>query len=127
MAVVNKADLPPAFPLAELSRFGRPVAISARSGSGLDELQAAMVDRLGGNGGADVGEDVVITERRHREALLRALAAMEHAKGAVETGAPLECLALEIREGLSALGQITGETTPDEILDQIFSRFCIGK
>ena len=127
LTVVNKADLASAFPMSELLHFGQPIAISARSGDGLSALQAAIVDRLGGSSGGDVGEDVVIMERRHREALIQALAAMTLAAVAIDSGAPLECLALEIREGLSALGLITGETTPDEILDQIFGRFCIGK
>jgi len=127
LAVVNKTDLPSAFPWSDLAAFGRAFAISAKTGAGLAELQAAMVDRLGGHSAGDVGEDVVIMERRHREALIKALDALGRAEEAVANGAPLECLALEIREGLAALGQITGETTPDEILDQIFSRFCIGK
>jgi tRNA modification GTPase len=45
----------------------------------------------------------------------------------VHLSAPYECLAMDLREGLNSLGLITGETTPDEILDHIFSRFCIGK
>ena len=127
LAVINKTDLPTAFAWSELAAFDQPFMISAKTGEGLAELQAAMVKRLGGHSAGDVGEDVVIMERRHREALVRALDAVQRAGDATVMRVPLECLALEIREGLAALGQITGETTPDEILDQVFSRFCIGK
>lgn len=127
LVVINKVDLPAAFPHSELVRFGRPLGISARTGAGLDQLQAAMVDRLGGSGLGDVDEDVLVVERRHREALVLAKAAAERAREVMLQGVPLEFLALEIREGVAALGRITGETAADEILDQIFSRFCIGK
>jgi len=86
-----------------------------------------VVARLGGGAGQEAAEDVMISERRHRDALLRSQEAVARSRRLVVEEVPLECLALEIREALDALGQITGETTPDEILDQIFSRFCIGK
>ncbi len=127
LPVVNKSDLAAAFSWSELEGLGRPVGVSAITGQGLDELGDAMVAKLGGLGGGDAGEEVVLTDRRHREALVKALAALERASETISAGFPLECLALELREGLALLGQITGETTPDEILDQIFSRFCVGK
>ena len=55
------------------------------------------------------------------------LEAMTPAFASAAANAPRECLAMDLREALGALGTITGETTPDEILDQIFGRFCIGK
>jgi len=55
------------------------------------------------------------------------MAALDRFLAAQAVADPLECLAFELREALAALGQITGETTPDAILEQIFSRFCIGK
>ena len=94
---------------------------------GLDELRNAIVERLGNEASLAGNEGVIITERRHREALLRAVTSLEAVLSSAENVAPLECLAMDLRESLASLGQITGETTPDEILDHIFSRFCIGK
>jgi len=125
--VRNKCDLPPAQPGDELDAFPRQVQVSVRSGSGLADLRTAVIAHFSGNGSGEVADGVILTERRHRDALGGALASVERFQSALYNTAPLECLALELRESLAALGQITGETTPDEILDQIFSRFCIGK
>jgi tRNA modification GTPase len=90
-------------------------------------LSDAIIERLGCDESRADTEGIVITERRHRDALLKAMVSLDGFVTSVDMLAPLECLAMELREALSALGLITGETTPDEILDQIFSRFCIGK
>jgi tRNA modification GTPase len=124
--VRNKSDLPPVGVAEPLDHFPRQVELSVRQGAGLAALQAAVVAHFCG-GSSEAGEGVVLTERRHRDALVGALAALERCLAAQSDGEPLECLALEVREALAALGQITGETTPDTILEQIFSRFCIGK
>ncbi len=125
--VVNKSDQAQVCDIKLLSGFERRVFISAKHGFGLDELREVIVDQFTCNETLSAGEGVVITERRHRDALLRAISALDELLVSVDALAPLECLAMELREALSALGQITGETTPDEILDQIFSQFCIGK
>jgi tRNA modification GTPase len=125
--VCNKSDLPRGCPDADLAGFSMRVAISARAGTGLDALQAAVVTHFRGDRGGEAREDTVLTERRHREALDGALMALNRFSAALAAGEPYECLAFELREALAALGQITGETTPDAILEQIFSRFCIGK
>jgi len=125
--VVNKSDQAQACDLELLSSFPQQVSISAKYNLGLTALREAIVGRLSSDKALSGSEGVVITERRHRDALLRAIASLEELQRSVDAVAPLECLALELREALSALGQITGETTPDEILDHIFSQFCIGK
>jgi tRNA modification GTPase len=127
LLVVNKSDQAQGCDIKPLSCFSDPVAVSAKHGFGLAELRDAIVTSLHKDSVAVGSEGVVVTERRHREALLKAISALESLAASAETSAPLECLAMELREALASLGQITGETTPDEILDQIFSRFCIGK
>jgi tRNA modification GTPase len=125
--VVNKSDLAQVAETTRFNGFNRLVYISAKHGFGLADLRELIVEQFGRDEAFSAGEGVVITERRHRDALLRAITALEGLLVSVDTLAPLECLAIDLREALSSLGQITGETTPDEILDQIFSRFCIGK
>ena len=127
LIILNKVDLGLSCDLSLLAPFDDTVQISVLEKTGLDQLQEAMVARLAGDAGGDVAEHPVITERRHRDALLRCLKSTQNARELAGNGAPLELLALEIREGLDALGQITGETTPEEILNHIFSRFCVGK
>ena len=127
LVVVNKSDQAQRCDLERLAAFPSRVAVSAKYGLGLAELREAIVEHLGSDATLSAGEGVVITERRHRDALVRAMTSLDALVAAVGVWAPLECLSVELREALAALGQITGETTPDEILDQIFSRFCIGK
>ena len=125
--VINKSDQAQVCDLELLSGYPHRVSVSAKHGLGLPELRAALVERLGCDATLAGDEGVVITERRHRDALLQAISALDAVVASVDALAPLECLAMELREALAALGQITGETTPDEILDKIFSQFCIGK
>lgn len=126
LLVINKCDLgtlPLPNPFAELQQ----IRISAQKGIGLDELKEALVNLFSGGGGLESRESVLLSDRRHREALLRSRMALQGFFGALEEDQSFEFLAFELREALDALGEITGETAPDEILNRIFSRFCIGK
>jgi len=124
--VVNKCDLPQVPLGKEFERFSR-VRISARTGEGLDDLKAAIVAPFLGGKGGDVTDSVMVSERRHWEALVRSRKALERFLVGLEEPLSPEFLALELRECLDSLGEITGETAPGEILERIFSRFCIGK
>jgi len=104
---------------------GAVLPVSARRGDGLDDLVARLSGRITIVAGDDEGP--TMTCLRHYEALFRARAALERATGALATGAFADMLAAELRESLSALGEITGQSVGPEILDTIFSRFCIGK
>jgi tRNA modification GTPase len=125
--VVNKSDQPQDCDLDCFAALPCRVTVSAKYNQGLTELRAAILKCLSHNDSFGDNEGVIITERRHRDVLLRAVNALEDFLKSAAVEAPYECLAMELRESLDALGQITGETTPDEILEQIFSRFCIGK
>jgi tRNA modification GTPase len=127
LVVVNKSDQAQQCDLSNLEGFNHRVAVSAKYNQGLDELGRAIVRHLTEDTARADDESVVITERRHRDALLCGLEALNRFFGAAASRAPNEFLAMELREALDSLGRITGATTPDEILEQIFSRFCIGK
>lgn len=127
LLVINKSDQGQSGDLHELHSLTHRVSVSAKYGQGLTELTEAIVALLTGDKDVCSSESVIVTERRHRDALLGAVAALDGVLLADTKTVPLECLAMDLRESLSALGAITGETTPDEILEQIFSRFCIGK
>lgn len=119
----NKTDLAPA-PAQGHGDLAPPLAVSAKTGAGLRELEEALAAAL--LGGAAPREGGPQLTRLHQEdSLRRALEDVERALHAPE-GAP-ECLASDLRAALHALGEITGETTPEDLLDRIFSAFCIGK
>ena len=102
------------------------VRISAKTGKGMDAFREALL-RVFEQERALEHEDVVVTSERHRDALQRALEALEGAREGIAAGISDEFLAADIRSALSALGEIVGETTPQDLLNHIFSNFCIGK
>lgn len=127
IVVVNKNDQLQRINLEPLSGFMDIVTVSAKQLIGLDSLRELVAERVGRDNLTAAGEGMVVTEKRHKDALLKAIDSLNAFFDGVKGSAPLECLAMDLREALNSLGLITGETTPDEILDQIFSRFCIGK
>ncbi len=127
LVVCNKADLPMSMELPDEAAVAPRVMISARDGHGIDDLRSALFSQFVQGPALDGRDFTALNQVRHRDALQRAkdrlLSFRENFSGSV----PLEVLALDLRDALAALGEVTGETTPDAILDQIFSRFCIGK
>ena len=116
--VVNKIDLVPG---AVPGRQGNAVHVSAKSGAGLDALRAAVLEAAGWH---SRGESVFLARERH----LRALAAAQsHLAAAAAQSAQWEFFAEELRLAQEALGEITGRVSADDLLGEIFSRFCIGK
>ncbi len=127
LLLINKSDQIQVLDLKTLPPFSGQVELSAKSGVGLEALRQKIVEQLSSDVAGEGVEDIVVLERRHRDALLQAISALNCFAEALVATAPFECLAMDLRVSLAALGQITGETTPDEILEQIFSRFCVGK
>ncbi|NOX37892.1 MAG: tRNA uridine-5-carboxymethylaminomethyl(34) synthesis GTPase MnmE [Calditrichaeota bacterium] len=126
--VVNKADLGVREEALEpLRALELPlVTLSVKEERGLDALKAAIRKALIQE---DVGdsEEVVITSARHRAVLEAVVEALGNALQSLQQGAPEEVVALDVRVALDRLGEITGETTPEDVLRHIFSNFCIGK
>jgi len=129
LIVINKIDLPvrlhEAADAEALSLFPS-VRVSALTGEGLDRLRKAIKDAILG-GGVDAASSDVAPNVRHRHALAQALGFFKEAALRIREDAPMEIVALELKSGLEALGEITGETTTEEVLDSIFSQFCLGK
>ena len=104
---------------------GDVIYISAKHGEGVDELRRRLRATIDTEG-VYAGESVV-SNGRHYEALQRALEALLHSREALVEGLSGELLSEELREVLRHLGEITGEITSQDILNNIFSKFCIGK
>jgi tRNA modification GTPase len=129
LIVLNKTDLPVRLSAAEREQafFGFPtVAVSALTGEGIDRLKKAVVEFVLQEG-AGPEESHVAPNLRHRKALEEALACFNRAADALGDALPMEIVALELGSGLDSLGQIIGETTPEDVLENIFSHFCVGK
>ncbi len=126
IVVVNKCDLTQSLDVNILLSQGIVdiIHISAKEGTGLDDLRSSLFSALAGNGRKD---SLLITTLRHRDILMKVSSNIAAAIEGFEAEAPPEILAFELHEALHHLGEITGETCPEEILDEIFSQFCIGK
>ena len=101
------------------------VSVSAKTAAGLDGLRAAMLKPFT-NGNAN-GEGLLITNARHHDLLMRAIDSIRSSENLLLDHASEEIILVGLLNALRYLGEITGETTSDEILGKIFSTFCIGK
>ncbi|HKY72972.1 MAG TPA: tRNA uridine-5-carboxymethylaminomethyl(34) synthesis GTPase MnmE [Nitrospira sp.] len=123
---LNKADLPLKCDVSPISGGTAWVAVSAKTGEGIDRLRSMIRVQLIG-AGAETTDGVMITNVRHQAALERAYEALVQARVSVTAAVADELVAVDLRAAADALGEITGVITTDEILEQIFSTFCIGK
>lgn len=124
LAVANKSDLAPA---ANLQLDGtRVFKTSAVTGAGIDSLRQAILEEVSGHTGNEQ-ETGFLTNVRHQRLVEESLNGLEAATHAAERGIPHEMIMLDLYGALRPLDAITGETTTDDILNLIFSSFCIGK
>ncbi len=127
IVVKNKCDLSPVIDIPDLLNDRPMIEISTLSGEGIARLRENIFETFVHNKAIDGREFVVLSQARHRDALLKTLEYLHAFMENFNAGMNLEIVALDLRAALDALGEITGETTPDDILDLIFERFCIGK
>ena len=127
--IVNKSDkdINDNF-LALQKRFGKEqvMALSAKTTQGIDEFTAWLKNFVYGSEGA-LSDGVYVQNARHEQLLREALGFLEDAGNAAENMLPYDCIVIDVRNAIDLLGEITGDTVQDEIINQIFSRFCIGK
>ncbi|HHW10857.1 MAG TPA: tRNA uridine-5-carboxymethylaminomethyl(34) synthesis GTPase MnmE [Firmicutes bacterium] len=126
LAVINKHDLPQVLDRGLLSPLP-VVEVSALTGFGLEELEQAMLRQTGLE---DVGllyEQSVISRPRQKGALAAAAMAMKNFLQGVEEGLTADCLAMDLEEALWQLGSLTGEVHREDIINDIFAQFCVGK
>lgn len=131
VCVVNKIDLVRATaPFEELLRRHRVnlpvVGVSAHTRAGLDDLKA-IIQQVAVGRTFDAGHDWLITDARHATALNEAATALGRARTALEEGFSEEVPLADLHRALQALGEITGETSIEDIFDRVFATFCIGK
>ncbi len=130
IVALNKSDLPTfsvghfkdRSAVGELSTL---IPVSAKTEAGLESLRAAILKPFA-NGSAR-GESLLITNARHHDLLVRAIAALDSSERLLEQRVSEELVLVGLHNTLRYLDEITGETTTEEILGQIFSTFCIGK
>lgn len=126
IVVRNKSDLPSCCQLPAGLR-APAVAISTVTGSGIAALRDAIHASFMHGKAIDGREFVAVSHARHRDALLKSQEALLRFCANLRAGVNMELLPIDLRDALDAVGEVTGETTADDVLDRIFSSFCIGK
>jgi tRNA modification GTPase len=129
VVVLNKVDAPCGIGLDRvlyLRKRHDALEVSARTGEGLEDLRKRLLERVS-PAGALRPDELFLTSLRQRDLLARAAESLRRAEAAGRDGLGGECIALDLREALDRLGEITGEVGLDEIYDRLFSSFCIGK
>lgn len=125
IVVLNKADLPSMVALPGDFQAGA-VLVSCMTGQGIDDLKEAIKARLWS--GAITGESLqVMINSRHQDALRRGREALERTMTGLRNGIPIDLAAFDLRQAVNAIGEVVGKTTTEDILDSIFSQFCLGK
>ncbi len=129
LAVLNKRDLPPALSAAAVSEKlpdAPLVELSAKTEEGLPRL-LDEIERFIGSGAVRREEDQPLTSARHAELLLRASEELSEAMEMARRREALDFIEVNCRAAFDLLGEITGETASDQVIEEIFSRFCLGK
>ena len=126
VALLNKADLPRRLDAAALEgRFRTVLSLSAKTGEGLEELEETIARLLDPEEELPAGE--ILTSERQYDAILRARKAIGRAALALKEGFTPDAVLTDAEEALSALGELSGRTVREDVVEAVFSRFCVGK
>jgi len=126
LAVANKIDEASPASLAAFAGMENLVQISAAEGSHMEDLKQSLVSKVN-LGKLNTREQTIVTNLRHVDSLNKTYAALDDVLNGLAMGISNDLVAADIRRALYSLGEITGEITTDDLLDNIFTKFCIGK
>ena len=130
IVLLNKSDLDPVVSVEELrTRLGRDVVMiktSTRENQGMDEFEKAVREMfLTGNLSSD--QEIMITNVRHKEALKEALASFQEVKRSLERNMPEDFYSIDLMNAYRCLGSVIGQEVSEDLINEIFSTFCLGK
>lgn len=129
LILVNKSDLPQVLDTEELRReYGSSdvIVLSVKTGEGLEQVEQWLQEFVYGEG-SDSESSSMTQNARQQDLLEKALRSLEDALEGARQHLPYDCLTIDLTQTLHDLGEITGEDVPDEIIDEIFAQFCVGK
>lgn len=129
LIIANKTDIGEKINYDELEKVcpsDKIIKTSVTRGAGLDELED-KIEQLVYTGLTSGEDDLFVTNVRHKQALENARTSMDKVIEAIEMDIPTDCLSIDLKIAWESLGEITGDTVGEDLLDEIFSRFCIGK
>jgi len=128
IVLLNKSDLHSVVSENDIRKIflGKAVKTSTRDGNGMDELEKT-VKHMFFQGEIKSSNEIIITNSRHREALREAEEAIKHVKESIAAGYPEDFYSIDLMSAYTALGRIIGQEVEDDLVEEIFSKFCMGK
>ena len=125
--ILNKIDLEEKIEINKIEEINRPIVkISTKNREGIDKIYEEITNIFKLNEIAKSGE-LVVSNKRHKQLILNALKCILNVQNAIDLNLPIDMISGDIKEILEELGKITGETVTEDIIKEIFSRFCLGK
>ncbi len=129
IVLLNKTDLPPKYDESKLKKFienKEVITMSITAGFGVDDL-IKNIKSLFYTGEVEVYSDAIVTNIRHKNQLIKALENINNVIEDIKMNVPIDCIDVDLKNCWDNLGEISGDTISEDILDKIFSEFCIGK
>lgn len=127
IGILNKIDIEQKIDLSKLDKIDKWIKISAKDNIGIAQMEEEIYSYIVSGEVEDSSETLVITNIRHRSALVKTKEAIENIFETINIGLPMDLIAVDLKEALDALSEVTGEISSEDVLDHIFSNFCVGK
>ena len=127
IGILNKIDIKKDIDLSKFSKIEKWIEISALSKIGIDNLEDEIYKYIMNENIEDSSQKLVITNVRHKSALEKTNEALLNIIENIDKGFPMDLMAVDIKDALDSLSEVTGEISSEDLLDHIFSNFCVGK
>lgn len=127
IGLINKTDIESKLDVTPLTKIKKWIKISALEKIGIDSMEKEIYSYVISGQIEDSSQKLVITNVRHKSALEKTKQAVENIFETIEMGLPMDLIAVDLKEALDSLSEVTGEISNEDLLDHIFSNFCVGK
>jgi len=129
IVILNKIDISSNEKIKEIEDYFKEynlIKVSIKTGSGIDKIEEELTG-LFNKGKLRLNDEIILTNIRHKNMIDKCMESIDNAISAYESGMPLDMITIDIKDAAYYLGQITGESVNEQVLNEIFKRFCIGK
>ncbi len=127
IGIMNKIDIEKKIDTSKLTKVGKWIEISAKENLGIDDMEDEIYRFVVSGQVEDSSQKLIITNVRHKSALEKTNDAIRNIFETIDMGLPMDLIAVDLKEATDALGEVTGEISTEDLLDHVFSNFCVGK
>lgn len=127
IGILNKIDIERKINIEQFTKVKKWIEISALEKIGIEDLEDEIYEYVVSGQVEDSSEKLVITNVRHKSALEKTKKSVENILETIDMGYPMDLIAVDLNEALDSLSEVTGEISNEDLLDHIFSNFCVGK